>query len=104
MVKTTIFPIQRMVKPKHDYNFSRSVVYSIPDSEISQTPILKRKDFFVVLSNQGHTGPVKVFFELAERTIRYRYPIDRFVVFFSPLGRKKECGYPIFCYIAYDSH
>ncbi len=70
-----------MVKPKHDYNFSRSVVYSIPDSEINQTPILERKVFFFVLSNQGHTGPVKVFFELAERTIKYRYPTDRFVVF-----------------------
>ena len=38
-----------MVKPKHDYNFSRSVVYSIPDSEINQTPILKRKGFFCSL-------------------------------------------------------
>ncbi len=71
-----------MVKPKHDYNFSRSVVYSIPDSEINQATILKQKGFFFLFSpTKGIPARLRFFLNLAERTIRYRYPIDRFSVF-----------------------
>ena len=50
-----------MVKPKHDYNFSRSVVYSIPDSEINQTPILKRKGFFLFSPTRGIPARLRFF-------------------------------------------
>ena len=63
IVKATIFPSQRMVKPKHDYNFSRSVVYSIPDSEINQATILKRKGFFLFSPTRGIPARLRFFFE-----------------------------------------